>query len=89
MNSLERVVAAVRFEEPDRLPVIAQVFGHAASVSSVRPGCVCRTETLSPRCQMKALEKYRYDAILLVTDVNVETEAAGSVVCDTGRASIL
>ena len=35
MNSLERVSAAVNFRQTDRVPVIAQVFGHAAMLSGV------------------------------------------------------
>ncbi len=79
MNSLERVVAAIRFEEPDRLPVIAQVFGHAAAVSGVALDAYVQDGELIARCQMKALEKYGYDAVFTVMDVNVETEALGSV----------
>jgi uroporphyrinogen decarboxylase len=79
MNSLERVVAATRFEEPDRVPVIAQVFGHAAAVSGVALDAYVQDGELIARCQMKALEKYGYDAVFTVMDVNVETEALGSV----------
>ncbi|MGD0657577.1 MAG: uroporphyrinogen decarboxylase family protein [Syntrophorhabdales bacterium] len=78
MNSLERVVAAIRFEKPDRLPVIAQVFGHAASVSGVDLDAYVQDGELIARCQMNALQKYRYDAVFAVMDVNVETEALGS-----------
>ena len=56
MNSLERVVAAIRFEEPDRLPVIAQVFGHAAAVSGVALDAYVQDGELIARCQMKALK---------------------------------
>ena len=31
MNSLQRVAATIQLQETDRVPVIAQVFGHAAS----------------------------------------------------------
>jgi uroporphyrinogen decarboxylase len=79
MNSLERVVAAIRFEEPDRLPVIPQVFGHAAAVSGVALDAYVQDGELIARCQTKALERYRYDAVFTVMDVSVETEALGSV----------
>src|SRR5208283_1124490 len=79
MNSLERVVAAIRLEEPDRLPVIPQVFGHAAAVSGVALDAYVQDGEMIARCQMKALDKYRYDAVFTVMDVNVETEALGSV----------
>ena len=79
MNSLERVTAAVRLQEVDRVPVIPQVFGHAAAVSGVPLDAYVRDGELIARCQMKALEKYGYDAVFTVMDVGVETEALGSV----------
>ena len=79
MNSLQRVRAAVRFEETDRTPVIAQVFGHAATLSGVPVDKYVSDGELLARCQLNALEKYGYDAVFSVMDVSVETEAAGSV----------
>jgi len=79
MNSLERIQAAVSFEKPDRVPVIAQVFGHAASLAGVPLGDYVRDGELLARCQIKALEHYGYDAVFALMDVNVETEAVGSV----------
>ncbi|MGA2191882.1 MAG: uroporphyrinogen decarboxylase family protein [Nitrospirota bacterium] len=79
MNSLERVAAAINFQETDRVPVIAQVFGHAASLAGVSlDDYVQDGETLA-RCQLHALKEYGYDAVFSVMDVSVETEAAGSV----------
>ena len=79
MNSLGRITAAVNFETPDRVPVIAQVFGHAATLNNVSLGDYVRHGELLARCQMKALEHYGYDAVFALMDVNVETEAVGSV----------
>ena len=76
MNSLERIAAAVAFEESDRVPVIAQVFGHAAVMSGVSLKAYLRDGELLAQCQIKALEKYGYDAVFAVMDVNVETEAS-------------
>ncbi len=78
MNSLERVVAAVGFQEPDRVPVIAQVFGHAAVLAGVQLGEYVRDGELLARCQMKALERYGYDAVFALMDTSVETEAVGA-----------
>jgi len=79
MNSLERIAATIQFQETDRVPVIAQVFGHAARLSGVPlDDYVCEGETLA-RCQLRALYRYSYDAVFSVMDANVETEAAGSV----------
>ncbi len=79
MNSLERVAATVKFQDTDRVPVIAQVFGHAASLAGVPLEEYVRDGETLARCQLKALKKYGYDAVFSVMDVSVETEAAGSV----------
>lgn len=79
MNSMERVIAAINFDHPDRVPVIAQVFGHAAVVAGVPLGEFIRDGELLAKCQLKALDKYGYDAVFSVMDVNVETESLGSV----------
>jgi uroporphyrinogen decarboxylase len=79
MNSLQRIAAAIRFQETDRVPVIAQVFGHAARIGGVPLADYVRDGETLARCQLKALRHYRYDAVFSVMDANVETEAAGSV----------
>jgi uroporphyrinogen decarboxylase len=78
LKSIERVAAAVAFEKPDRAPVIAQVFGHAAVFSGVPLRDYLQSGELLARCQLKALEFYGYDAVFALMDANVETEAAGS-----------
>lgn len=79
MNSLERILATARFQEADRLPVIAQVFGHAATIAGVPLRDYVSDGGTLARCQLEALDRYRYDAVFAVMDANVETEAAGSV----------
>ncbi len=78
MNSLERVIAAVHFQPTDRVPVMPQVFGHAAVLAGVRLGAYLRDGALLARCQLHALAYYAYDAVFALMDVNVETEALGS-----------
>jgi uroporphyrinogen decarboxylase len=78
MNNLERIEAAVRFGKPDRVPVIAQVFGHAAALAGVPLGEYVRDGELLARCQLRALERYGYDAVFALMDTSVETEALGS-----------
>jgi len=78
MNSLDRIQAALNFEKPDRVPVIAQVFGHAAVLSDVPLGAYVRDGGLLARCQLKALSRYGYDAVFALMDAGVETEAVGS-----------
>ncbi len=78
MNSLERLKAAIQFQKTDRVPVIAQVFGHASTFAGVNlREYICDGAVLA-RGQLHALEHYQYDAVFALMDVNVETEAVGS-----------
>ncbi|MDA8126764.1 MAG: uroporphyrinogen decarboxylase family protein [Deltaproteobacteria bacterium] len=79
MNGLERIKAAVAFAPPVEVPVIPQVFGHAAIAAGVPLEAYLRDGELLARCQLKALESYGHDAVFALMDVNVETEALGSV----------
>lgn len=80
MNSMERTLAAVTFGRPDRTPVMPQVFGHAAVVARVPLEDYLRNGERLAQCQLAAREQYgEYDAVFAVMDVNVETEALGSV----------
>jgi len=79
MNNVERIKAAVDFQSPDRVPVIAQVFGHAATLARVALDHYVRDGELLARCQIQALKHYDYDAVFALMDVSVETEALGSV----------
>lgn len=79
MNGLQRIIAAKNFEETDQIPVIPQIFGHAAVLSGVPLGEYVTDGNILARCQIRALEEYGGDAVFAVMDVNVETEAAGSV----------
>lgn len=79
MNGLERISAAVKFAYTDRVPVIAQVFGHAATLAGIAIDEYVRDGETIARCQINALKQYGYDAVFSVMDVSVEAEAAGSV----------
>lgn len=78
MNSLDRIRAAIHFQSVDRVPVIGQVFGHAAVLAGVDLGEYVRDGALLARCQLHALETYHQDAVFALMDVGVETEALGS-----------
>jgi uroporphyrinogen decarboxylase len=78
MNSLERIQTALGFGKPDRVPVIAQVFGHAAVLADVPLERYVRDGELLAGCQLKALARYGYDAVFALMDTGVETEAVGS-----------
>ena len=79
MNSIDRIKAAVNFMAPDRVPVIAQVFGHAAVLSGMDLAEYVKSGESLARCQIKALRHYEYDAVFALMDTSVETEAAGSI----------
>ncbi len=79
MNGLQRIRAAIRFESTDHIPVIPQLFGHAATLADVplaEYGC---SGELIARCQTGALQYYGHDAVFAFMDFCVETEALGSV----------
>ena len=79
MNCLEKITATIKMQHVERVPVIAQVFGHAATLAGVSINqYVSDGETLA-RCQLNAQRKYGYDAVFSVMDTSVETEAMGSI----------
>ncbi len=79
MHSLERITAAMAFQTADRVPVIAQVFGHAATLADVPLDDYVQDGEILAGCQVAAWKYYGYDAVFSVMDVNVETEACGSI----------
>jgi uroporphyrinogen decarboxylase len=79
MNGIERVRAALGFQKPDRVPAIAQVFGHAATVAGVPLRDYISDGELLARCQEQALQRYDHDAVFALMDASVETEAVGSI----------
>jgi len=79
MTGLERILAAVRFQPTDRVPVIPQVFGHAARIAGVPLAQYLTEAAVLARCQISALQRYGHDAVFALLDVNVETEALGSL----------
>lgn len=79
MNGRQRIGEAVAFGAPDRTPVVAQVFGHAARIGGASLGDYVRDGELLASCQLRALERYGYDAVFAFMDAGVESEAAGSV----------
>lgn len=78
MTGAERIRAAIAFETPDRVPVIAQVFGHAATLAGVDLQDYLRDGSLLAGCQLAARDRYDLDAVFALMDAGVETEALGS-----------
>lgn len=78
MNSIERIMAAVRFGETDRTPVIPQIFAHSAILSGYNILDYVQSGTLAADCQIEALRHYRYDNVFAAIDVCLEAEAIGA-----------
>jgi len=78
MTSVERILAAVDLKAVDRIPVIAQVFAHAATYGDVSMDEYLHDGQTLAECQIKALKHQGYDAVFALMDLYVETEALGS-----------
>ena len=79
MNSLERIAATVAFGPVDCVPVVPQVFGHAAVLAGVPLADYLHDGALLARCQIAALCHYGYDAVFAFADAGLEAQALGSV----------
>ena len=78
MNSLERLIAATRFEATDRTPFMPQLFGLAARAAGVGLDAYVRGGRLMAECQLRQQERLGNDAVFAFSDLGVETEALGS-----------
>lgn len=78
VKAVDRIKAAVAFQEAGRPPVIVQVFGHAAVLAGVPLKDYLSDGGLLALCQLAALDHYGYDAVFTVMGTGVESEALGS-----------
>ena len=78
MNGLERIMAAVRLGEPDRTPVIPQIFAHSAIISGYNILDYVQSGVLAADCQIEALRRYGHDNVFAAIDVCLEAEAIGA-----------
>ncbi|MGD0818624.1 MAG: uroporphyrinogen decarboxylase family protein [Methanomassiliicoccales archaeon] len=78
MRPFELVLRTVQFKPTDRVPVIPQIFGHAALCNQVPLSKYLKDGRVLADCQIRAAERYRSDAVFGLMDVNVECEALGS-----------
>lgn len=83
MHSLDRLAAVVDFKETDRPPVVPQIFGHAAIFNGVPLVDYLRNGETLASCQLAAQDYYGHDALFVLMDVCVESEALGSTVTYT------
>lgn len=78
MNSLERILAAVRFQPTDRTPFLPQLFGHAAVTAGIPLGDYLRDGSRLAAAQLLERRTYGTDGVFAFLDLGVETEALGS-----------
>ena len=78
MNSLERLLAAARFDATDRTPFMPQLFGLAARTAGVGLDAYARAGRPMAECQLRQQERLGTDAVFAFSDLGVETEALGS-----------
>jgi uroporphyrinogen decarboxylase len=77
MNSIERITAAVTFGQPDRVPVIPQIFGHSAILAGHTLLDYVQNGETAADCQLQALARYDGDVVFAAIDTCIETEAIG------------
>jgi uroporphyrinogen decarboxylase len=78
MRAVERIRRTLRFEPCDRVPVIAQLFGHAALACGRTLDAYVSSAAVAAECQLAALAHYRHDAVFAVLDLTLEAEALGA-----------
>ena len=80
MNSLERVVAAIKMEKPDRVPVTPLVISRALRVLGYTTDqCLYNPDKMA-EAKVAASEKFDDDSVVAGTDLFVEAECMGSKV---------
>lgn len=78
MNRIERLRGTLAFRETDRVPVLPQVFAHAAVVAGVGVAEYLQHGETLAASQLAAQRRYGYDAVFGVMGLTVEAEAAGA-----------
>lgn len=80
MNSLERIVAAIKLEKPDRVPVTPLSITRSLRVAGFTTAeCLYNPEKMA-QGKLAANEKFDDDAVVARTDLFVEAESLGSKV---------
>lgn len=78
MNSLERVLACLRFDQVDRTPCIPLVLGYAARLSGVSVPSYVSEGLVMAECQLRVLAEFGHDAVFAYGDNSLEAEAIGA-----------
>lgn len=80
MNSLERIVAAIKLEKPDRVPVTPLSITRSLRVAGFNTEeCLYNPEKMA-KGKLAGTERFDDDAVVAGTDLFVEAESLGSTV---------
>lgn len=77
-NSLENMLAAIRMEEPERIPVATLEQEHAVKLAGVKYWEYATNPKIVAKAQMGAIRKYRLDFAWIHIDDWIEYEAMGN-----------
>ncbi|VAX25525.1 hypothetical protein MNBD_NITROSPINAE02-1197 [hydrothermal vent metagenome] len=77
MNSLERLLSVVRFQESDRPPVIPEMLGVVATLAGVSLRKYVTSGEAIAELQLEAQRRIGHDAVFAAADLCVEAEALG------------
>lgn len=78
MNSIERVVAAIKHEKPDRVPVIGVIITRSLREMGYTPADSLYKPERMAEAKIAAHEKYGDDGIVAGTDLFLQAEALGA-----------
>lgn len=78
MNSIERVVSAIKHEKPDRVPVIGVIITRSLREMGYKPTEVLYKPEKMAEAKIAAHEKYGDDGIVAGTDLFLQAEALGA-----------
>ncbi|MCE5312052.1 MAG: uroporphyrinogen decarboxylase family protein [Nitrospiraceae bacterium] len=78
MTGLQCIEAAIRIDKNGQVPVVPQIFGHAAVLSGMPVDEYLTSGDALASCQLAALGRYGHHAVFSVMDVCVEAEAMGA-----------
>lgn len=80
MTHLERCLAALKFEVPDRVPVVPQSFMFACKTAGYKIGQINKSGKLMAKTHLVSQAKYGYDGVCVDIDDCTLAEACGAKV---------
>lgn len=80
MDSRDRVLKALSFQRPDRVPVVPFVISFAAKYAGLRFIEYCKDASKLAKAQVATAERFKLDAVYVDSDAVVDIEAMGAEV---------